>query len=92
MHLFGGFRLSDETVRFICLATLLLRSKKTMPKIIVIDEAELGLHPVVIDILSEILNIAPNSAQIFLTTQSGRPINHFEPKNIIAIERKRYKR
>jgi len=85
----GSFRLSDGTVRFICLATLLLQPKETMPKIIIIDEPELGLHPVAIDILAEMLNIASNSAQIFLTTQSERLINHFEPKNIIAIDRKK---
>lgn len=85
----GSFRLSDGTVRFICLATLLLQPKETMPKIIIIDEPELGLHPVAIDILSEMLNNASNSAQIFLTTQSERLINHFEPKNIIVIDRKK---
>ena len=85
----GSFRLSDGTVRFICLATLLLQPKETIPKIIIIDEPELGLHPVAIDILAEMLSVASNHAQIFLTTQSERLINHFEPKNIIVINRKK---
>jgi len=85
----GSFRLSDGTMRFICLATLLLQPKTTIPKIIIIDEPELGLHPVAIDILTEMLNIASNNAQIFLTTQSERLINHFEPKNIVVINRKK---
>ncbi len=84
----GSFRLSDGTVRFMALATLLLQPKESLPKIIIIDEPELGLHPMAIDILSEMLNIASRNSQIFLTTQSERLIDHFEPKNIIVIERK----
>jgi len=85
----GSFRLSDGTVRFICLATLLLQPKESMPKIIIIDEPDLGLHPVAIDVLAEMLNIASHHAQIFLTTQSERLITYFEPKNIIVINRKK---
>jgi len=85
----GSFRLSDGTIRFICLATLLLQPKRSLPKIIIIDEPELGLHPVAIDILSEMIYIASRNSQIFLTTQSERLINSFEPKNIIVIDRKK---
>ena len=84
----GSFRLSDGTIRFIALSVLLLQSKETLPKIIIIDEPELGLHPMAIDILSEMINIASRNSQIFLTTQSERLIDHFEPKNIIVIDRK----
>jgi len=84
----GSFRLSDGTIRFIALATLLLQPKSTLPKIIIIDEPELGLHPMAIDILSEMINIASRNSQIFITTQSERLIDHFEPKNIIVIDRK----
>jgi len=84
----GSFRLSDGTIRFIALATLLLQPKTTLPKIIIIDEPELGLHPMAIDILSEMINIASRNSQIFITTQSERLIDHFEPENIIVIDRK----
>jgi len=84
----GSFRLSDGTIRFMALSALLLQSKETLPKIIIIDEPELGLHPMAIDILSEMINIASRNSQIFITTQSERLINHFEPKNIIVIDRK----
>ncbi len=85
----GSFRLSDGTIRFICLATLLLQPKKSLPKIIIIDEPELGLHPVAIDLLAEMINIASRNSQIFITTQSERLINNFEPKNIIVIDREK---
>ena len=84
----GSFRLSDGTVRFICLATLLLQPRQSLPSILMIDEPELGLHPVAIDILSEMINIASINSQVFITTQSPRLIDQFEPKNIIVINRK----
>ena len=84
----GSFRLSDGTIRFTALATLLLQPKFTIPKVIIIDEPELGLHPMAIDILAEMINIASKHSQIFITTQSERLINHFEPKNIIVVDRK----
>jgi predicted ATPase len=36
------------------LATLLIQPKETMPAIIIIDEPELGLHPVAIDKLASL--------------------------------------
>jgi predicted ATPase len=39
----GAF--SDGKLRFICLATLFLQPHKNMPATIVLDEPELGLHP-----------------------------------------------
>ncbi len=37
--------LSDGTLRFICLTVLLLQPEKLLPDTIIIDEPELGLHP-----------------------------------------------
>lgn len=39
---FNAYQLSDGTLRFICLATLLLQPN--LPQTIIIDEPELGLH------------------------------------------------
>ena len=38
-------QISDGTLRFICLATLLLQPPELQPDPIIIDEPELGLHP-----------------------------------------------
>lgn len=43
---YGPTDFSDGTIRFIALATLFLQP--TPPKVIIIDEPELGLHPVAI--------------------------------------------
>jgi len=85
----GAFRLSDGTLRFIALATLLIQPKEKMPPIIMIDEPELGLHPVAIDKLASLLQSASKYSQLFITTQSDRLLDHFEVKNIIVVERKK---
>jgi predicted ATPase len=46
-------QLSDGTLRFICLTTLLLQPNP--PSLIIIDEPELGLHPSAIGLLVEML-------------------------------------
>jgi len=40
---FNASVLSDGTLRFICMATLLLQPQ--LPSVILVDEPELGLHP-----------------------------------------------
>lgn len=86
---FGAFRLSDGTLRFMALATLLIQPKETMPPIIIIDEPELGLHPVAIDKLASLLITASKYSQIFITTQSERLLNNFEAENIIVVSREK---
>ncbi len=86
---FGAFRLSDGTLRFMALATLLIQPKEKMPAIIIIDEPELGLHPVAIDKLASLLITASRYSQIFITTQSERLLNHFEVENIIVVSREK---
>ena len=49
---YGPTDFSDGTIRFIALATLFLQP--TPPKVIIIDEPELGLHPVAIQKLAAV--------------------------------------
>jgi len=48
--IFNANQFSDGTLRFICLAVLLLQPKELQPETIIIDEPELGLHPYAITI------------------------------------------
>lgn len=79
-------QLSDGTLRFICLATLL--SQTQLPELIVIDEPELGLHPAAINILGGMLRSAATRTQIFVSTQSVTLVDNFEPEDIIVVDRK----
>jgi predicted ATPase len=81
---FDAYSLSDGTLRFICLATLLLQPNP--PALILLDEPELGLHPFAIRILAEMLQSAAERAQVLLATQSVTLLDNFEPKDIIVAE------
>lgn len=81
--------LSDGTLRFICLATLLLQSFELMPDTIIIDEPELGLHPAALSLLSELIKRVSDKKQLILSSQSVELINNFEPENIIVVDRKK---
>ena len=60
-----------------------------LPKIIVLDEPELGLHPMAIAKLSGMIQAASsNESQVIIATQSADLISYFEPEDIIAIDQK----
>ena len=86
--IFNASQFSDGTLRFICLATLLLMPEKLKPQTIIIDEPELGLHPYAITIFSELVRQASIKNQIIVSTQSVDLLNEFEVKEIIVAERK----
>ncbi len=85
MSLFG-MHLSDGTLRFMALATLLLQPE--LPATIIIDEPELGLHPFAINKLAGLIKKASAQSQIIISTQSVNLVDNFEPEEIITVDRK----
>ena len=83
----GPFQLSDGTLRFICLATLLLQPPHLQPNPILIDEPELGLHPYALTSLAEMLQRASESRQIIVSTQSADLISQFAPEDVVVVNR-----
>jgi len=77
--------LSDGTIRFICLATALLQPFP--PSTIIIDEPELGLHPFALDVLAGLFKDAAERTQLIVSTQSASLLNHFEPEDIVVVDR-----
>lgn len=77
--------LSDGTLRFIALATLLLQTK--LPETIIIDEPELGLHPAAMVKLSAMIKRASAKAQIIVATQSVTLISNFSINDLIVVGR-----
>jgi predicted ATPase len=61
-------RLSDGTLRFLCLLALLC--DPTPPPLLVIEEPELGLHPDLIPKVRDLMVAASERAQIIATTHS----------------------
>jgi predicted ATPase len=81
--------LSDGTLRFIALATLLLQPEP--PSIIIIDEPELGLHPFAISVLADLIHKVAVRSQVIISTQSVGLVNNFEPEDIIVVDRRNKK-
>lgn len=79
--------LSDGTLRFICLTTLLLQPKSLLPDTVLIDEPELGLHPFAINLLAEMLKEAAESKQVIVSTQSVELLNNFQPEDVVVVQR-----
>lgn len=82
--IYGPNDLSDGTIRFIALVTLFMQP--WLPKVIIIDEPELGLHPVAIQKLAGLIKIAAQKGtQIIAATQSAELISHFAPEDVVTV-------
>jgi predicted ATPase len=86
-YLFGPHQISDGSLRFMCLATLLLQPPDLMPNVIILDEPELGLHPSAIAYFAGMVKAASKRAQVIIATQSPRLVDEFDLENIVITER-----
>ncbi len=84
---FKAGALSDGTLRFICLATVLLQPEKFMPTTILIDEPELGLHPFAIAVLGSMMKAAAQQHQLIVSTQSVELVNEFDAEDLIVVDK-----
>lgn len=85
-RVFSAREASDGTLRFICLATLLLGPD--LPATVVLDEPELGLHPAAIGLLAEMTRVAGrNGHKVILATQSVPLLSHYGVEEVAVLER-----
>ncbi len=84
---FDASSLSDGSLRFIALATLLLQPPDHRPSVILLDEPELGLHPYAITLLASLIRQASVDTQVVLATQSPILLDHFDPEDVLVTER-----
>lgn len=92
LHEQGGFlipasRLSDGTLRFLCLLVILLHPEP--PPLICIEEPELGLHPDAIVAIGKLIKEASTRTQLIITTHSRILIDAFQdsPDDVIVVRR-----
>jgi predicted ATPase len=83
-------RLSDGTLRYICLLAILLHPEP--PPLVAIEEPELGLHPDVLPYIAELLVRASERTQVFVTTHSQMIVdalgkNSTQSESVIVCER-----
>lgn len=83
---FKAHVLSDGSLRFICLATLLLQPVDLLPDTILIDEPELGLHPYAIAILVDMFKQVAEDRQLIVSTQSVELVNALSPEDVIVVD------
>lgn len=81
--LYYPHQLSDGTLRYICLATLLLQPNPAST--IVIDEPELGLHPYAIKLLASLLHEAGQRGQLIVSTQASLLLDELTPEQVIVV-------
>ena len=84
---FDASSLSDGTLRFMALATLLLQPSSRRPSVIIKDEPELGLHPSAVTLLASLVKQAAAKTQIVLATQSSLLLDHFSPEDVLVANR-----
>lgn len=80
-------RLSDGTLRFLCLLAILCHP--TPPPLICIEEPELGLHPDALAKLAELMRDASQRTQLIVTTHSDILVDEFTdaPETVVTFEK-----
>jgi predicted ATPase len=87
----SGFRpfytseLSEGTLRFLWLATLL--QSPGLPKITLIDEPEVSLHPEMLRLLADLMREASDRTQLVVATHSDRFVRFLEPRELVVCDR-----
>jgi predicted ATPase len=84
---FDAFDLSDGTLRFIALTTMLRQPNP--PDLVVIDEPELGLHPFALGLLASMLRELSHRTQVIASTQSVTLIDQLDPEDVVVVDRHR---
>ncbi|HYR09150.1 MAG TPA: AAA family ATPase, partial [Longimicrobium sp.] len=85
-RLIPSTRLSDGTLRYLCLLAILCHPSP--PPVIGIEEPELGLHPDILPTVAELLRKASERTQLFVTTHSDTLVSALSdvPESILVCE------
>jgi predicted ATPase len=84
---FGCHQLSDGTLRALALIIVLSQPAERLPRLISIDEPELGLHPAAIALIAELCRSISRHTQVILSTQSTELLDHFTADEVVVVER-----
>ncbi|WP_341736231.1 AAA family ATPase [Microcoleus sp. CAWBG640] len=81
-HPFYMHQLSEGTLRFLWLITLL--QSRDLTAVTLIDEPEVSLHPELLQLLADAMREASQRTQLIVTTHSDRLIGFLEPKEVLV--------
>jgi predicted ATPase len=79
--------LSDGTLRVIAIITMLAQPPAALPRLLVIDEPELGLHPLALSLVCELARSVSSRCQILLATQAPAVLDHVGPEEVLVADR-----
>jgi predicted ATPase len=77
--------LSEGTLRFLWLATLL--QSPGLPRITLIDEPEVSLHPEMLRLLTDLMREASERTLLILATHSDRFVRFLDPSELVVCDR-----
>ncbi len=77
-------RLSDGTLRFICILAILCHPSP--PPLICIEEPEIGLHPDMLSIIAKLLKEASQKTQLIITTHSDSLVSELPAESVLVCE------
>jgi predicted ATPase len=78
-------QLSEGTLRFLWLATILL--SPALSPIVLIDEPEVSLHPELLQVLAALLQDASARSHIIVATHSPDLIRWLEPNEVLIADK-----
>jgi predicted ATPase len=79
--------LSDGTLRALAIITMLAQPADALPRLLVIDEPELGLHPLALSLVCELARSVSTRCQIILATQAPAVLEHVRPDEVLVADR-----
>ena len=83
---FGAHLTSDGSLRFFALVTLLNLPREMLPNVLLLDEPELGLHPVAIALIGNMIKALASEVQIIVATQSPLLVDVFSLDEIVVLD------
>ena len=83
---YGAHLTSDGSLRFFALATLMNLPGEMLPDVLVLDEPELGLHPMAITLVADMIRAMAEDRQIILATQSPLLVDTFDLEEVFVFE------
>ena len=82
----GAHLTSDGSLRCFCLLTLLNLPEEMLPRVILLDEPELGLHPYATSLVSNMIKSLSRRRQVVVATQSPHFVDAFGLDEIVVLE------